>query len=221
MSLCFDTTMNYGTIRGIGLKEEVLTPRGWQSTFGRDVRSSINLHSGRQFWPLQPFFGDILVEDIGWGLAHEARFGGQAAFHYSVAQHSVVLSQVVPGHLAKWALLHDASEGLGLKDMPRPIKQFMPEYKEHEHRLMSVIALQFGLLPAVEPDELKPYDHHMGHAEMVVLFPQMGPAKLRMCGYSQEEIDSLRDYSKLVESITPEVAYQRWMDRYTELFEAE
>ncbi len=112
----------------------------------------IMLASGRPFWPLNPDPADITIDDIATGLAHQNRFGGHAGT-YTVAQHSWLVSFAVPYELALWGLLHDASEGLGLLDLPRPVKHHpsMASYREAEKRLMAAVCERF-CLPTREPD---------------------------------------------------------------------
>ena len=112
--------------------------------------------TGRQFWPLDPRPEEIDIEDIAHSLAHQCRFAGHCRFFYSVAQHSVLVSKVVPPEHAAWGLLHDAAEAY-LVDLPRPIKRYSEMgdlYREIEGRLMRVICERFGL-SAKEPLSVK------------------------------------------------------------------
>ena len=86
----------------------------------------IGTFSGLRFWPLAPNLEKILVEDIAHALAHQCRFGGHASRFYSVAEHSVHVSQLCLPEHALWGLLHDASEAY-LVDLPRPLK-LLPEF---------------------------------------------------------------------------------------------
>lgn len=80
--------------------------------------------------------------DIWNGLSKECRFGNQIEDHYSVAQHSVILSQIVPEPYQRYALLHDASEAF-LHDIPSPYKQLMRDYQSYEAVLQCAIEHRF------------------------------------------------------------------------------
>lgn len=92
------------------------------------------------FEPTPPM---IRIEDIAHALSNQCRFGGHLPEFYSVAQHSVLCSQMVENKYRLSALLHDASEAY-LLDIPRPIKQRLSNYKEIEDGLMEIIASKFG-----------------------------------------------------------------------------
>jgi hypothetical protein len=119
----------------------------------------IQTYSGGQFWPLDPRAEEVEIADIAHALSNMCRFTGHVKEFYSVAQHSVLVAELVPTEHKLWALLHDASEAY-LHDLPRPLKRSQPFgalYKGHEARLMEVICEKFGL-PAEEPPCVKDAD---------------------------------------------------------------
>ncbi|CAN1553651.1 hypothetical protein MCERE19_02276 [Spirosomataceae bacterium] len=84
----------------------------------------------------------FVIEDIAHALSMIPRWGGHYPFFYSVARHSRMVCYRTKGNQLE-ALMHDASEAY-LMDLPRPIKQNMPEYKAIEEGVMKVIADKFG-----------------------------------------------------------------------------
>lgn len=136
--------------------------------------------SGKKFFPLDPRSEDICIEDIAHSLSRQCRFAGHVKCdHYSVAQHSVLVSteveryvsffgnidEVITPRLAALAgLLHDASEAY-LVDVPRPLKK-LPEfaaYREAELYMEEVIATAFNLPRSIALDVL------VRQADMVLL----------------------------------------------------
>lgn len=95
---------------------------------------------------------EIDIRDIAHGLSHACRYAGQVPVFYSVAQHSVLVSRILPEELKLAGLLHDATEAY-MGDMVRPLKQLMPAYKELENRLQRHIFRTFGL-PEEMPEEV-------------------------------------------------------------------
>jgi hypothetical protein len=53
----------------------------------------ISTVSGGRFYPFDPEPSQIVFEDIATGLANTCRFGGQIDSFYSVARHSIFVSQ--------------------------------------------------------------------------------------------------------------------------------
>lgn len=85
----------------------------------------------------------ICIEDIAHSLSHQCRFGGHLPVFYSVAEHSLACCALAKTEHKLEALLHDASEAY-LLDIPKPIKNRLPDYKTIEDNLMRVIAEKFG-----------------------------------------------------------------------------
>ena len=95
----------------------------------------------------------IAIGDIALGLSRECRFSGQTRSFYSVAQHSILASRIVPEECALEALLHDATEAY-LRDLPYPLKRLVPEYARIEKVFDRVLRQCFGL-----PEEMSPTVH--------------------------------------------------------------
>jgi hypothetical protein len=101
-------------------------------------------YSGLLFNYLEPTVEMININDIAVGLSREFRFGNQTPEPFTVAQHSVIVSQLVPDKYSLEGLLHDAPEAY-MKDLPAPLKINFPEYTKVENRIMEVIAKAFNL----------------------------------------------------------------------------
>jgi hypothetical protein len=108
----------------------------------------IQTYTGGQFWPLDPRAAEINVIDVAAGLAKECRYGGQCLRFFSVAEHSELMRRAAvelgaSPRMQRAVLFHDASEGLGLRDIPRPIKSSIGNYKDIEARVMAAVAARF------------------------------------------------------------------------------
>lgn len=110
---------------------------------------SIRVYSGQYVNLLNPDPDTILIEDIAHGLSMKNRWGGHTIYPYSVAQHSVFVSDICRNRLE--GLLHDATEAY-LSDLPSPAKKLMPDYIAIENRLYSVIAKKFGIPEVISND---------------------------------------------------------------------
>lgn len=113
--------------------------------------------TGRAFWPVDPRPDEVEIEDIAHALANMCRFAGHCREFYSVAQHSVLVARALPPAARLWGLLHDASEAY-IVDVPRPLKPYLPGYREAEDNVMEAIVERFGLTPAM-PEEVKRIDN--------------------------------------------------------------
>ncbi len=61
---------------------------------------------GNRFYPAEGFIDKVHLEDIAHGLAFQCRFNGQTSEFYSIAQHSMIVADLVPQELR---LLHHSS----------------------------------------------------------------------------------------------------------------
>lgn len=101
--------------------------------------------SGNVIDLLDPDPSQFTIEDIATGLSNIARFNGQTNQWYSVAEHSIHVSELLPKHLKLQGLLHDATEAY-LCDVPSPLKSLLGEaYKAIERRLAGAIGLTLGV----------------------------------------------------------------------------
>jgi len=110
-------------------------------------QSCIRTFTGRYFDVLNPKAEDICIEDIAHALANQCRFTGHTRVFYSVAEHSVRASKLVPAYEALSALLHDSTEAY-LVDLARPVKHHTPigpVFRSMEHRIWLAIAEKFAL----------------------------------------------------------------------------
>lgn len=87
-----------------------------------DRGPSIQLINGRRFHLLDPRPEDIDIEVIADALSKLCRFTGHTRSFYSVAQHSVLVSDLVDPDYALDGLLHDASEAF-IGDISTPLKR--------------------------------------------------------------------------------------------------
>ena len=112
--------------------------------------------SGRFVNPFDPDPEQLDPADIARALANICRFGGHCRPFYSVAQHSVIVSELVEqrgGDLEDVfaALMHDAAEAY-LGDMPHPIKhrsELGAAFKAAEEHLEQAIRERFGIKDGV------------------------------------------------------------------------
>ena len=169
--------------------------------------ATIILRSGAYFDFLKPDPETISINDIGWALAYTCRFGGQSLHFYSVAQHSVLVSQIVPPELAMAGLLHDASEAY-VGDVVKPLKQLLPDFEAVEDRVERAVADRFNL-PFPMPYEIK-------HADLRLLRTEQRD----LTSGNKHNWSGLDKYEPLAERINPlpaNDAAKLFFDRFDEL----
>lgn len=128
----------------------------------------IRTHTNRQF-----YFNDLKnnrfnIEDIAHALSNQCRWSGHTNKFYSVAEHSVHCSNLVEDGFQFEALMHDASEAY-IVDIPRPLKNFVPDYRNLQRDLEQVLA-NYYMVPFPMSEEVRYVDDRMLVTEWGELF---------------------------------------------------
>jgi uncharacterized protein len=107
---------------------------------------SILTYTGQYVDLVDPKPESINITDIAHALSQISRFGGHTRTFYSVAQHCVQTSHIVPVRYRLHALLHDAAEAY-FGDMVQPLKYLSccGTYRDHESLMQAHIYDRFGL----------------------------------------------------------------------------
>lgn len=173
------------------------------------VGSWMQTFSGKQFWPLDPRPDEVCIEDIAHHLSMVCRYNGACHQFYSVAQHSVLVSDNLPKHLALVGLLHDAAEAYA-GDMIRPLKRHLAEYQKVIERIEFAVAVHFGI----------PYEDRCPHPEVKI-------ADNRAIVTEQRDImapppvpwedQGVLPFEDTIEGWSPHLAETMFLARYREL----
>ena len=116
---------------------------------------------GFDFYPLNLEVETVKLVDIAHALSNICRFGGHVSTFYSVAQHSVLVSEHCEDSI--WGLFHDAAEAY-IGDMISPIKREFNDFRLMEVKCLDKIAEYLGLSLPV-PDEVIQMDLRMLQTE--------------------------------------------------------
>lgn len=172
-----------------------------------DVGPSIMLQSGAWFDLASPHTSPFTIEDIAHGLAHICRYSGQCDRFFSVAEHSLLVSETAYGFELE-ALMHDAAEAF-LGDITRPLKQMLPDYKRIEGEVERAIFSRFGI-PTPLPREVKKADLRVLAAEQRQIMPPGTDNWLR----GQDVVPA----PIVVRNLSPEEAKSEWLARFEALY---
>lgn len=165
--------------------------------------------TGKKFWPLNPKPEDVDIKDIAHSLSLSCRFNGQCNVFYSVAQHSVFVSELVRPSESLVALLHDGTEAY-MGDIITPIKLSLPYMKDIEKRLEKSIFQHFGI---------KKYDkEEIVRADKIALYTEMRD----VMGKPPETWKGLENYIHLLPEqkiipLSPRESERLFLERYRKL----
>ena len=162
----------------------------------------VHTYLGKKIHPFNPQLDEIDIVDIAHSLAMQCRYNGHSSSFFSVAQHSVLVSQHCESKLE--GLLHDAAEAY-LTDVPRPIKPYFPNYTEFEDKLTEVIFKKYGANFPI-PAEVKQIDNS-------ILFDE---GNKLMTDTSEWECD-VEPLGIEINPIGPEEAKTLFLERFNEL----
>ena len=123
----------------------------------------LSLNNGKRISILEPEQDTMDIITIANSLSNLCRFMGQVNDFYSVAQHSVMVSHLVPTQHAYAGLMHDATEAF-CGDLVKPIKQKLPEYSVIEERMWNALRQRYNL-PMALPSSVHVADRIMVKTE--------------------------------------------------------
>lgn len=178
----------------------------------------ISLLSGGRFNYNKPEESDVTIEDIASALSNVCRFSGHLPRFYSVAQHLVNASRIVPEQDAFTALMHDTAEAF-TNDLPTPLKWALPVFKDLEVSIESAMGKKFGFT--------YPYPQTVKDADTTMLLLEkryVKEDKSEWPLYEDLERELLKPANLVrllntvdLESWQPRRAKREFMERYEEL----
>jgi 5'-deoxynucleotidase YfbR-like HD superfamily hydrolase len=168
---------------------------------------AISTRSGRRLYLHNPSPSQILIDDIAHGLAHQCRFNGQTNKFYSVAQHSVIVSSILPPELKLAGLLHDAAEAY-LGDIVQPLKELLPDFEAIESRFANVIGERFNV-------DLN-HNTKVKKADLIALATERRDL-MPMEIVEWESLVGIDPLRKVINPLSPEKAKAEFIDCYLKL----
>ena len=119
---------------------------------------SITTYTGIEFYILDPRPEEVADVDIAHALSLLCRGNGHYKQFYSVGQHSLnclaeARARGLSPRLLMACLMHDGSEAY-ISDITRPVKQYLPTYREYERAIQSMLFTHYGV-PNLSAEELQ------------------------------------------------------------------
>ena len=189
--------------------------------------SYITTYTGRHFDPTCPEREKIDIRDIAHALSLTCRGNGHVKTFFSVGQHCVhcALEAEARGYsrrLVLACLLHDASECY-MSDVPRPVKETMPQYKAVEERLLEQVYIKYlgSSLTDEEEKQVKQIDNDMLYYDLLYLLnektEQDAPVMATDFSYevlSFEQVERSASFPRTVLKFAAAGTARSWWERY-------
>lgn len=179
----------------------------------------VGTFSGKRIDLLNTDPDHIEIVDVAVGLSQQCRYAGQVWPFYSVAEHSVLVSLMMPPKeqynrfkdLDFKALLHDAPEFI-LGDVIRPVKRRIANYDVLESRVMSAICKRYDF--EISKDEwiqIKKADDAITIAEREKLMPRLDTSSYGK-GFDRGDVPNIE-----FKCMTPPAAALAFLSRFFSL----
>ncbi len=186
----------------------------------------LETYTGKKISICNPDPSLIVWDDIVHALSMICRFGGHARRFISVAEHSILVSHLVPKNrkLALLGLLHDAPEAY-LGDVIRPLKAHLPDYKKLEQKWAETISIWFADHTGIKidlanlPGEVKDADLTALHFESMDLLAPGLRDEWRKIIPEHLRIDGRGSRGWEIQGLPFELAFAAFQERFEELME--
>jgi 5'-deoxynucleotidase YfbR-like HD superfamily hydrolase len=176
--------------------------------------AQIETYTSITFDMLNPTLDMIDIRDIAHAGSLLCRWTGHVKHHYSIAQHELLGSYLVPEENALEFLLHDAAESY-VNDMSRPLKHMTDcgkHYRPVEDNIQRLVRLKYGL-PEIQSPVIHDVDNAMLLAEKKQL---MGNAKWSKELTEDCLVSGIAAQVEIIKMI-PEVVEYSFLERFKKL----
>lgn len=176
--------------------------------------AEITTCSGIKFHPLNFDVSHFNIQDMARSLSNKCRFGGNLQEFYSVAEHSILVADLLERMypldytLQMAGLLHEVDEYVTTIDFPAPIKadfyiQKIP-IKDFEKRCKSIMCEALNMKLPMESKDLKLADNILCATESVKL------RQIHLPNYPPPQCINILCYA-------PKEAYTMFLERFQQL----
>lgn len=172
----------------------------------KQTKSSILLINGDFFDFKDPRGHNYDIKSIAHALSNLCRYTGHSKRFYSVAEHCVLVSRLVPEKYALEGLMHDASEAY-CGDVASPLKALFPTYRKVEESVQEAIAVYFGLT--------YPWPKEVHEADKILYVTER--TSISDTGKDELWFTDVKPADIEIKALTPKKAYEAFINRYEEL----